>query len=239
MKLSVVIPLYNEETKVRQCLETLDGYLKNVCDDYEIVAVNDGSADKTPEIISELKKSMEKLTVVSYDRNRGKGYAVRQGVLASSGDGVAYTDCDLAYGKEAAAEIDAFRRQNSCDVAIGSRNLNKDSYAGYTFLRKVLSKGYIKLIRLLSGFSHSDSQCGLKAFDGEVARKVFSECTVDGFAFDLEALLECEKYGYSICEMPVVIKHNANSESKVDPIKDSLKMLKDVRRIRKNEKKQK
>ena len=120
-------------------------------------------------------------------------------------------------------------------AVIGSRNLHKDGYEGYTFLRKLASKTYIKVLCVAGGLKLSDSQTGCKAFSGKAAKDIFSRCEVNGFAFDFEAILWAQKLGYKFKEMPVkIINHR---ESKVNLIKDAFKMLKDLRKMKKRIKK--
>lgn len=237
MKLSVVIPVYNEEKRIKKTSEVLDSYLKAAVDDYEIIFSNDGSVDSTPKLLEEIGSDNPKIKVVGYEKNKGKGSAVRKGVLASDGDYVIFTDCDLAYGTEVIKRALCVFEENGCDVVIGSRNLDSESYEGYTFTRKVMSKVYFKIISMASGFKLSDSQCGFKGFTKNAAHDVFSECSIDSFAFDLEALIKAQDKGYKICEMSVKIIDNDNSESKVRMIRDAIKMLFDIRTIKRNNKK--
>ena len=123
------------------------------------------------------------------------------------------------------------------DVLIGSRNMSKDGYENYSLLRKIASRTYIKVLCVAGGLKLSDSQTGCKAFSGKAAKEIFSRCTTDGFAFDFEAILWAGKLGYSISEIPVkVINHR---ESKVNVLRDSVRMLKDLMRIKKRVKKTK
>ena len=146
-----------------------------------------------------------------------------------------FTDCDLAYGTAVIREFyDAFAA-TGCDVAVGSRPKHPEGYAGYTLLRKIVSRVYLGVLRFFGGLSLSDSQCGCKAFGGEIAKKIFSHCEVDRFAFDFEAILIGQKIGARFHEIPVkVINHG---ESKVHIIKDTLRMLSDLRRMKKRIKK--
>ena len=118
-------------------------------------------------------------------------------------------------------------------MVLASRTISKDGYEGYTVLRKLASKTYIKVISIAAGFKHSDSQSGLKCFKGDKARLIFSKCTVNGFAFDLEALMIAEKYGMTVAEQPVKIINHRQSDSKVNVFKDTFRMLKDIRNIKK------
>ncbi len=230
--ISVVIPMYNEEKGAEKCVRTLDKYLSEHFEKYEIVTVNDGSRDSTESILFSLKETFPCHAPVSYKDNRGKGCAVRTGIAASKGDIVLYTDCDLAYGCEVIADMTEKIGEN--DVVIGSRNLSKEGHEGYTLLRKIASKVYIKFLNIAAGFSHSDSQCGIKCYKGDAARNIFDKCQTDGFAFDLEALMIAEASGYAIGEHSVKIINHAEEGSKVNIIKDTFKMLSDIKRIKKH-----
>lgn len=234
MKLSVIIPAYNEEKRIAETAATLTDFLPTVSNEFEIILVSDGSKDKTFEIIKDLAKSNENIKAFGYAQNKGKGGAVRTGMLHSTGDVVLFTDTDLAYGTEVIKKaVDKFN-STGADVVVGSRNLEQNSYQGYSFMRKLMSKTYLKLISLASGFKLSDSQCGFKCFTGSAAHDIFSECQIDSFAFDLEALLIAQKKGYKIAELPVKIINHDNTGTKVRIIKDTFKMLKDIREIKKH-----
>ena len=119
---------------------------------------------------------------------------------------------------------------------IGSRAIDPDGYKGYTFIRRLASKAYLKVLTVYAGFSHSDSQCGIKMFRGEAAKKIFSYCEIDKWAFDFEALLIAKKLGMKVDEHPVhIINHR---DSKIHLISDSIRMMGDIRRIKKRVKKE-
>lgn len=231
MKLSVLIPMYNEAETVldtaKKMTETLDAALGH--GEYEVVFCDDGSRDGCRELLD--SHPVEGCRTVGYKDNRGKGSAIRYGIMQCEGDKIVYTDCDLAYGTQAV--VDIWNASGDNDVEIGCRTLGKDGYSGYTPLRKFMSKAYIKVISILAGFRYSDSQCGLKCLKREAARDIFSRCTVDGFAFDLEMLILADKLGYKVGEFPAKIICNRDRGSKVSPIKDTVKMLKDVMKIKK------
>ena len=231
MKLSVVIPMYNESKIIEATARELSAYMESVFDDYEILFCDDGSKDGCGELVSALE--LPNVRVVSYGQNRGKGCAVRHGMLEAKGDVRIFTDADLAYGTEVIKRAyDTMCENGGTDMLIGSRNIGNDGYEGYTLLRKIMSKTYIKVLCITGGFKLSDSQCGIKAFRGETAEDIFSKCKVDGFAFDFEVILYATKLGKKIGEMPVkIINHR---ESSVRPIKDTLKMLGDLRKIKKD-----
>lgn len=230
MKFSLIVPMYNEAAIIRDTAMTLSSYMSSHFDDYEILFSNDGSTDGCDRIVEEL--NIPHVRVVGYPVNRGKGCAVRTAVLESTGEIVMFTDADLAYGTDVIGRVsETFSAYPEADLVIGSRNLEKDGYAEYTLLRRIASKVYIRVLCITGGFRLSDSQCGCKAFRGGAARKIFSRCEVDGFAFDFEAILWSQKFGMKIQEMPVkVINHRA---SKVRVLRDTFRMLRDLRKMRK------
>ena len=230
MKISLVIPMYNESSIIKQTAQKLSEYMQNTFEDYEVLFVDDGSKDDCAEIVRALE--LPNVKVTGYGGNKGKGAAVRHGVLEADGDVIMFTDADLAYGTEVIRRAyDNFEQSPDIKMLIGSRNISDDGYEGYTVLRRIMSKVYIKVLCIVGGFKLSDSQCGCKAFAKDAAKDIFSRCEVNGFAFDFEAILWATKLGYKISEMPVkIINHR---ESKVNVIKDTIKMLRDLRRIKK------
>lgn len=229
MKFSLCIPMYNENAIIADTARTLSQYMEENFDDYEILFSSDGSTDGCDETVRAL--GLPNVRVVGYEKNRGKGCAVRTAMLEAAGDVVMFTDADLAYGTDVILQVkETFDENPDAQLVIGSRNIHKDGYEGYTFLRKIMSKLYIKVLCVAGGFKLSDSQCGCKAFRREAARTIFSRCEVDGFAFDFEAILWAVKRGYRIAEMPVkVVNHR---ESKVRVIRDTFRMLRDLRKMK-------
>ena len=243
MKLSVVIPVFNEKENILACYDELvkcfEAKLPEKKYDYEIIFSNDGSKDGCIELLEKYveDKSLEHGKVIIHNEkvNSGKGKAVRLGVLDSSGDIIVYTDCDLAYGVDIIVEMLEKIQSGNADILLGSRAISQDGYSGYGFMRKLASKTYLKLLSFFAGFKHSDSQTGLKMFKGERGRKAFALCEVNGWAFDLEFLMISEKMGAVIEEYPVrIINHK---KSKIKLVSDSLKMLRDVRMIKRRVKK--
>ena len=226
--------MYNESAIVADAIRTLDAAMaaKLPVGDYELLFVSDGSTDGCADIARSLTAEHPSLRVLEYMPNQGKGCAVRTGFLAAEGAFVLFTDCDLAYGTDIIFDFLARYEEGGCDVIIGSRPLG--GYDGYPFLRKLMSKTYLKVVSIAAGFKHSDSQAGIKGFSQAAAKSVFSQCEENGFAFDLEALMEAERQGYKIAELPAVIVNHR--ESKVRPIHDAMNMLKQVRKIKKRQK---
>ena len=237
MQISLVIPMYNESSIIEDTAKRLSEYMKNNFESYEIIFSDDGSKDGCGDLVRAL--GLPNVRVEGYEVNQGKGNAVRHGVMKADGDLIMFTDADLAYGEDVIKRVYDFYIANKddgkTDVIIGSRNLDKDGYSEYTLIRKIASKTYIKVLCFVGGFKLSDSQCGCKAFSNKAAHDVFSRCTVNGFAFDFEAILWSDKLGYKIKEIPVkIINHR---ESKVNVIKDTFKMLRDLMKIKKSVKK--
>jgi dolichyl-phosphate beta-glucosyltransferase len=229
--------MYNEMSIVHEAAATFSEYMKAHFDEWELIFVDDGSSDGCGEAFAS-KWLSENVKLISYRQNRGKGYAVRKGILAATGDVTVFTDCDNAYGTDVIEEIYKRFAGSDADIIVGSRNMDKSGYDGYTFIRRVASKTYIKMINILAGFGKyrlSDSQCGFKGFRRYAAKKIFENCEVDRFAFDLEAIMIGGKLGYKFAQMPVkIINHR---ESKVNVFKDALRMLGDVRKMKKRIKK--
>lgn len=235
MKISVCIPMYNEALiaadTARTLWQAMDTLRRERGLDFEIIFSDDGSRDDCAARVRQAAEDeqLDGVRVVGYEKNRGKGAAVREAVLASDGDIVLYTDCDLAYGTDViGAAADCFT--DGVDAVIGSRRLSMDGYAEYTALRRLASKIYIRILCVVGGFSLSDSQCGCKAFRGEAARRIFSLCETDGFAFDFEVLMLAARMKLNVREMPVrIINHRAST---VHVFRDSFRMLRDMIKIK-------
>ncbi len=233
MKISVIIPMYNEAKVIASSAGTLHSALTRDFGEggFEVIFVSDGSTDGCDALIRSFAKTHPGIRLIAYTPNKGKGFAVRTGMLAASGDFRLFTDSDLAYGADIIKKCYDCWQKSSADVVIGSRAIKGGGYDSYTFLRKVMSKTYLKVISIAAGFSHSDSQAGLKGFSGPVAQKIFENCEVDRFAFDLEALLIADRMGCKFEEIPAnVLVHG---DSKVSAVRDATNMLSQLRKIKK------
>ena len=235
LELSVVIPAYNEAERIGPTLEAISANLKKDDVDYEIVVVSDGSIDATEDIVRDYAKTDAGIRLISYSPNRGKGCAVRMGMLEARSENVLFSDADLATPIE---DLEKLRQAvaNGCEVVIGSRALKESVIVGWRpWYRELSGKTFNMIIRLLAVPGIRDTQCGFKFFTGGSAAKVFSATLLNGFGFDVEALYLARKFGFSIGEIPV---HWENSPAtKVSVIKDTLPMLIDVVRVRLNDRK--
>ncbi|MBQ9978465.1 MAG: glycosyltransferase [Clostridia bacterium] len=231
MRISLCVPMYNESSIIADTSRELHKYMtEHFGDDFEIIFADDGSRDGSAEIVRSL--DLSGVRVVGYEKNQGKGCAVRCGVLASKGDIVLFTDADLAYGTDIIEQASDILEKGEYEVLVASRAKHREGYEGYTPIRKLASKIYIKVINLFGGIKISDAQCGFKGFDGDIARKIFSYCKTNNFAFDLEVILLAQKMKLKIFELPAkIINHR---ESKVNVVKDAIRMLKEISRIKKN-----
>ena len=207
----------------RQLKEGLDRFLK---DDYEIIFSDDGSTDSSVEKI--LSLDIPCVRVLKGEKNCGKGSAVRKGALVAKGDYVMFTDCDLAYGVDIVEfALNEAEKNQEKGMLVGSRRLAKDGYTGYSLSRKIISKAYLSFLSFIAGgLPVSDSQTGCKIFKRETVEKIFPLCEVDRFAFDLEIILFAKNMGIDIGEFPVTIINNRPSS--IHFVKDSLRMIRDV-----------
>src|SRR5579884_1521888 len=220
--LSIVIPAFNEETVIG---DTVADVRKHFRPD-ELIVVSDGSTDRTDEIAASRGARVLRLPA-----NRGKGAAVRQGVLEARGDVIAFIDADMPYRPANLERAIDLVRTNAADLAIGARDLpQSESDPSYPTRRKFAGRTLSLLIRLFLMRDITDTQCGLKAFRGDVAKHLFSASRIDGFGFDFEVLFLAQRRGLRIARVPVNLSHR--HASRVRLVRDSLLMLRDLVRVR-------
>ncbi|HEY1435087.1 MAG TPA: dolichyl-phosphate beta-glucosyltransferase [Thermoanaerobaculia bacterium] len=229
---SLVIPAYDESGRIENCIRSVARWARSRPGgwEWEVILVDDGSTDDT---VARAKRfaADEKLDVeiVSYGKNRGKGAAIRAGVLQSSGDPVLVTDTDLS--TPLSEWVKLAERLPTHPVAIGSRAMEQDLVRKrQPFYRQFMGRIFNRLVRLLTVHSIGDTQCGFKLFRGDVARDLFASARIDRFAYDVEILYLARQRGIAIAEVPVIWVNSP--ESKVAVVRDSLRMLGDLFRIR-------
>ena len=228
MDISLVIPAYNESGIIMDTIQTVSARLAELTAEYEVLIVDDGSTDGMAELVRGCGDPRVRLE--GYASNRGKGCAVRTGMLAAQGDLILCTDADLAYGVDVFAGLLERLRTGEADLVIGSRRIGGEGYKNYPPLRILMSKCFGLLSHMISGLPY-DTQCGIKAYRRQAARAIFSRCTTDGFSFDFEVLMRADKLGLKVEQLPVSVINFR--ESKVNVVRDSARMFRDVFRIRK------
>lgn len=230
IELSIVIPAYDEQDRIEATLERTLAYVSERYPRSEVLVVDDGSRDETAARVEKLAERNDRLRCLRQPRNRGKGAAVRAGVLASRGEKVLFMDADLATPIEELEKLEPFLAEGY-DVVIGSRGLaESDIRERQPFPRELMGRTFNVIVRtlLLGGFR--DTQCGFKLFSRDAAHDLFGAQTLDGFSFDVEILLLAKERGYRIREVPVVWYHAPNS--KVSPVTDASRMFVDLVRLR-------
>ena len=226
--LSIIIPTFNEEKRILNYLSKVIDYCKSQNYKSEIIVVDDGSYDKTVELVEETKRNNQLLTLLSFDKNRGKGAVVRDGALHAKGKYILFADAD---GATPINEVENMLNvaKKGADVVIAKRC--KSLGAARTLVRSLFGTIFIKISNLLAIPGIADSQCGFKLFKRKTAKKLFSNGVENGWAFDIELLFLAQKLGMLIYEVPV--KWNAVEGSKINPISDAIKMFFALFRIRK------
>jgi len=202
-KLSVIIPVYNQEKRVGVSLARIKRVLGSTLQAYEIVVVNDGSTDKTLDVLQEEQEKDPSIHIVSYPVNRGKGYAVREGVMRSKGSTVIFTDGDLDVSPEVIK--DYIDELGSFDLVVASKR-HPLSRVKAPQSRKFLSRAFSLVVRLLVGIKLKDTQAGLKAGNGDALRLIFSVMQVRRYAFDVELFVIADLLQLRIKEMPIEIE---------------------------------
>jgi dolichyl-phosphate beta-glucosyltransferase len=229
--LSIVLPAYNEANRIGKTIEHLLEYLHQQKYCYEIIIVDDGSSDNTSDVVHASAAKETILNLIRYTPNRGKGYAVKTGMLAAKGKYILFTDADLSTPIE---ELDNFLRimeQQNYQIIIGSRGLTNSQILKYQpWFREKMGKIFNRFVQWLVFPGILDTQCGFKLFRAEVIAQLCSQQIIDRFSFDVELLFLAQKLGFKIKEEPV---RWANSPAtKVNPVTDATRMFIDLLRIR-------
>ena len=249
MHLSVIIPAYNEEKRLPKTLREIDDYLRKQNYDSEIIVVSDGSKDKTVEVAKNLmseinpstelrvdaeqSRSIKNLRVIEFKENQGKGFGVKEGMLAALGNFRLFTDAD---NSTPIFQIEKIwpEFEKGADIVIGSRDIKGAILDPPQPLFRRLTGEVFKYLRkiIVDLWEIEDSQCGFKCFTKKAAEDIFPKCKINRFAFDPEILLVAKKSGYKIKEIPIYWKNDLQSKVK---LKSMIKMLLDLFKIRLNE----
>ena len=231
-KLSVIIPAYNEEKRLPKTLESVISYLAKQTYQSEVLVVNDGSKDGTATIVRELAKNIPSLRLLDNQENHGKGFVVRQGMLAAKGEWRVFMDADNS------TSIDHIHRMwlekdQGFEVIIGSRDIKGAVIpVPQSWLRRRLGDVFNLMVQVLSElWGIWDTQCGFKGFSAKATQEIFSKATVNRWAFDVELLVIAKKHGYKVKEIPVTWINDANSKVKLSGM---INMLLEIGQIRLN-----
>jgi dolichyl-phosphate beta-glucosyltransferase len=228
IELSVVIPAYNEEGRLRPGLRRALDYLTRRGDPYELLVIDDGSRDGTARVADDF--AGEGVRVVRHERNRGKGAAVRTGLLASRGRKVLVTDADFSTPIE---EVEKLERHlvDGTPLVIGSRGLTDSQIRQrQPFYREMMGRTFNRLIRIFGVRGIQDTQCGFKLTRGAEGRALAAELKIEGFAYDVELIWLARRHGYNVAEVGVIWVNSP--DSRVDPIRSSFSMLRDIATMR-------
>ena len=231
--LSLIVPAYNEADRLPDTIQRIQKYSRSWKFPIEVIVVVEPSDDQTLALAENAVKSWIDLRVLTHHEKRGKGFAVRNGMLRARGDLIFFTDADLSTPLE---DLDAglalFARDRSIDLIVGNR-MHPDSQIlqRQNVSRERMGKVFNRIVQTLTGLRIQDTQCGFKGFRNRAAKEIFGRQRIDGFSFDVEVLMLARAMGFVIAELPV---HWTNSEaSHVRPVRDSMRMFFDVARVRK------
>jgi dolichyl-phosphate beta-glucosyltransferase len=227
--LSVVVPCFDEESRLPGSLAVALAYLEATGREYELILVDDGSRDCTPQLIRDAERANRSVHGVFLRENRGKGRALAEGVRRSRGELVLTSDADFSAPIEELPKLEAAISAGAC-VAIGSRAKRGAREVDQPLHRRAMGKGFNLLVQALLLPGLWDTQCGFKLFRGQVARDLFGRLSTDGFAYDVEVLYLARRSGWEVTEVPVRWINSATT--RVQAVRHSREMLKDVLRLR-------
>ncbi len=235
-RLSIIIPAYNEAERLGRTLRTVLEYMDSHVAQGELIVVDDGSLDHTAEVAAKAfarggGKRKTSARVIRYEQNRGKGYAVRTGLLAAQAPIALFSDADLSTPITETPKLVNPIERGTHDVTFGSRALDSNLIGVHqTWRREIGGKTFNRIVRLATGMPYWDTQCGFKAFRMSVYRPIVEATRIDRFGFDVELLYVAHLAGLRLEEIPVRWDHNDGS--KVSVMRDSFRMFNEVRDIR-------
>lgn len=242
LKLTIVMPCYNEGTRIyRNIIETLT-QVEKFSDSFRLLVVNDGSTDETESEIKRAIATDNRVGLISYKNNKGKGYAVRRGMMSAKSEYVAFLDADLelppylldSFMKKIEGEDGSGKSDKPVGIVIGSK-MHPDSQVEYPPLRKIMSTGYYIFLKIVFGLRLRDTQTGIKLFRTDIAQEIAKYCRCKGYSFDIEMLAIADKMhkDFSIVEMPVVVNFSRNKDNKSKiKLRSVFAMVRDTLRIK-------
>jgi dolichyl-phosphate beta-glucosyltransferase len=231
LELSIVIPSFNEELRLPVTLAEISRYIRASKRETEVIVVDDGSTDRTADVANSFRGEIQRLRVVANEKNRGKGYSVRHGMLEACGRIVLFTDADLSAPIGEADKLVLALADH--DVAIGSRALDRSLISVHqSVFREYAGIVFNFIVRTILRLPFVDTQCGFKAFRRERCQVIFQQQRIDRFGFDPELLYLARHHGLSAAEIPVRWAHSP--DTKVSMWRDSIQMFLDVFIIRWN-----
>lgn len=234
-ELSIVIPAYNESSRLGAPLSKVIDFVRELKHDAEIIVVDDGSSDDTAQIAEKVLAEFSDLAsnVIRYEQNRGKGFAVKTGLLAANADIALFSDADLSTPIEEMHKLVEPIKSGEFDVTFGSRALDRSLIGTHqSWLRENGGRVINFMIRTMSGLDFADTQCGFKAFNMAKFRSLLDVTTIDRFGFDVEFLFVANYHGLRLAEIPV--RWNDVAGSKVSVIRDTRRMFAELSQIRRN-----
>jgi dolichyl-phosphate beta-glucosyltransferase len=233
LPLALIVPAFNEAHRLNETLPAILKYLQTHRPESELIVVDDGSSDGTTQVAEEIfaRNSGVAARVLRSANNRGKGHAVRAGLLATQASVGVFTDADLSTPISELPKIAEPIESGDYDIVFGSRALNR-KLIGHRqpWRREQGGRVFNGIVRLTTGLPFSDTQCGFKAFRMDAARPIIERASIDGFGFDVELLLLARKAGLRLLERPV--RWNHHEGSKVHIVRDSLRMLNEILMLR-------
>ncbi|HVE58690.1 MAG TPA: dolichyl-phosphate beta-glucosyltransferase [Pyrinomonadaceae bacterium] len=235
--ISIVIPAYEEENRLSHPLRQIFAFIEAEKLSAEVIVVDDGSRDKTAEVAEKVCVEFPEISskVIRYEENRGKGFAVKTGLLASEADIAIFSDADLSTPIEELEKLVKPIETGEYDVTFGSRALDRTLIGTHQPWRREQGGKVMNLIiRTMSGLKFSDTQCGFKAFNMKKFRPLLGAMTVDRFGFDVEFLFVAQYHKLRLKEIPV--RWNNVEGSKVNVVRDTRRMVSELSQIRRNAK---